>query len=380
MGPGLPDTPVRKRHVPTEMDTRDSSAPIPTVALLAFPEVTASVLYGLNDMFHSAGRDWGLVVKRRPGVPLLRPVIAAAQAGPLTVANGVRVHPEVTLTDLPVPEVLCVPEVFVAPGTSLTGRFDVELAFIRRCFESGSIVAAACSGALLLAEAGLLDGQDATTHWAYCDSLAATHPGVRVHAQRALVMTGDGHRLVMAGGGTSWHDLALYLVSRLVGLEAAMQLARVYLIDWHQVGQQPYARLSSTRQSDDAVIARCQVWLADHYREPNPVAAMTRVSGLTSKTFVRRFKQSTGMSPLEYAHRVRLEEAKQMLEATDLPVAAVALDVGYEDEGFFLRLFKRSVNMTPAQYRRRFAGLRETLRATKAATAGASGRAGAERG
>jgi transcriptional regulator GlxA family with amidase domain len=104
------------------------------------------------------------------------------------------------------------------------------------------------------------------------------------------------------------------------------------------------------------------VWLADHYREPNPVAAMTRVSGLNGRTFARRFRQATGLSPLEYVHRVRLEEAKQMLEATDQPVAAIALEAGYEDEGFFVRLFKRSVGMTPAQYRRRFAGLRETLR------------------
>jgi transcriptional regulator GlxA family with amidase domain len=339
-----------------------ASASPPTVALLAFPEVTASVLFGLYDMFHSAGRDWGLVVQGRPGVPLLHPVIAAASAGPLTVANGVRIVPDLAFHALPPPAVLCVPEVFVAPGEPLAGRFDAEIACIRRCHAAGSIVAAACSGALLLAEAGLLEGCDATTHWAYCDALAARHPGVRVHARRSLVVTGEGHRLVMAGGGTSWHDLALYLVSRLAGLEAAMQLARVYLVDWHQVGQQPYARLSSTRQSDDAVIARCQVWLADHYREPNPVAAMTRVSGLNGRTFARRFRQATGLSPLEYVHRVRLEEAKQMLEATDQPVAAIALEAGYEDEGFFVRLFKRSVGMTPARYRRRFAGLRETLR------------------
>jgi transcriptional regulator GlxA family with amidase domain len=354
------------------MDTPAANRPLPMVALLAFPEVTASVLFGLYDMFHSAGRDWGLVVKGRPGLPLLRSVIVAARSEPLAVANGVRIQPDVALRDLPVPDVLCVPEVFVAPGSSLSGRFEEELACIRQYYQAGSIVAAACSGALLLAEAGVLEGQDATTHWAYCDALAAKHPRVRVHAQRSLVVTGEGHRLVMAGGGTSWHDLALYLVSRLAGLEAAMQLARVYLVDWHQVGQQPYARLSSTRQTEDALITRCQVWLADHYREQNPVAAVTRVSGLNARTFVRRFKQATGMSPLEYAHRVRLEEAKQMLEATDLPVAAVALDVGYEDEGFFVRLFKRSVHLTPAQYRRRFAGLRDTLRATSS-TSGRDG-------
>lgn len=364
MGGATRNAPVQIRQVPDEMDSPDPATSPPTVALLVFPEVTASVLFGLYDMFHSAGRDWGLVVNGRPGRTMLRAVIAATTPSPVTVANGVRVHPDVGFGDLAPPAVLCVPEVFVAPGEPLTGRFEAEIELIRRCHAAGSIVAAACSGALLLAEAGLLEGQDATTHWAYCDALAARHPRVRVHARQSLVVAGAGHRLVMAGGGTSWQDLALYLVSRLVGLDAAMQLARVYLIDWHHVGQQPYARLSSTRQSDDAVIARCQVWLADHYRETHPVAAMTRVSGLNGRTFVRRFKLATGLSPLEYTHRVRLEEAKQMLEATELPVAAIAQEVGYEDEGFFVRLFKRSVDMTPAQYRRRFAGLRATLKAT----------------
>jgi len=337
----------------------------PQVALLAFPEVTASVLFGLNDLFHSAGRDWGLVVQGRPGPSLIRPAIVARALGPLTVANGVRVFPEAALSEQPVPSVLCVPEVFVAPHDVLAGRFEVEVEYIRRCHEAGAIIAAACSGALLLGEAGLLDGHEATTHWAYCDTLAARHPRARVQPQRSLVVAGDGHRLVMAGGGTSWQDLGLYLVARLVGIEVAMQLARVYLIDWHHVGQQPFARLSASRQSDDAVVTRCQLWLANHYREPHPVAAMTKLSGLSQKTFVRRFQKATGLTPLEYAHRVRLEESKQMLEATDLPISMIALDVGYEDPGFFARLFKRSVKLTPALYRKRFSALRAALSQAK---------------
>ena len=171
----------------------------------------------------------------------------------------------------------------------------------------------------------------------------------------------EGQRLVMAGGGTSWQDLALYLIARLVNLEAAMQMARLYLIDWHESGQQPFARLSASRQSDDAVITRCQLWVADHYGEPSPVAAMTRLSGLAERSFVRRFQQATGLSPLQYVHHVRLEEAKQLLEGSEDSIEAIAGQVGYEDAGYFARLFKREVNLTPAQYRRRFAGLREVL-------------------
>jgi transcriptional regulator GlxA family with amidase domain len=214
---------------------------------------------------------------------------------------------------------------------------------------------------MLFAEAGLLDGQAATTHWAWCDALRDRFPTVRVHEQRALVVSGEGQRLVMAGGGTSWLDLALYLIARSVGVEAAMQVARINLIDWHQVGQQPFARLARTRQVEDAVIARCQTWIAEHYPEPNPVRSMVRVSGLAERTFKRRFQQATGMPPLEYVHALRLEEAKQMLESGELPIEAIANEVGYEDAGYFSRLFRRKVNLTPAQYRKRFGALSRTL-------------------
>jgi len=187
------------------------------------------------------------------------------------------------------------------------------------------------------------------------------YPSVKVREQRALVVTGEGQRLVMAGGGTSWLDLALYLIGRFAGIEAAMQVARINLIDWHAIGQQPFARLARSRQVEDAVIARCQEWIADHYREPAPVGAMMRLSGLAERTFNRRFHAATGMSPLEYAHTLRLEEAKQMLESTDQPIEAIANEVGYEDAGFFTRLFRRNVNLTPVQYRRRFGAMRRAV-------------------
>src|SRR5690606_29810986 len=128
-----------------------------------------------------------------------------------------------------------------------------------------------------------------------------------------------------------------------------------------QIGQQPFATLASTKQVEDLVIARCQRWIAEHYQEPNPVSSMIRLSGLAERTFKRRFHLATGMTPLEYVHAMRLEEAKQMLEASHLPIEAIANEVGYEDAGFFSRLFRRKVNLTPAQYRKRFGSLRHSL-------------------
>ena len=330
------------------------------VAILAFPEVTASVLYGLYDLFLSAGRDWGTIVDGRPGPSPMQPMVVSRFAESFTAANGVRLTPQQTLDECVAPDVICVPEVAIPPGQPLDG-FAAEVAWLKRCHANGATIAAACSGAMLLAQTGLLDDYDATTHWAYCDVMRTRHPRIRVHPQRALVVTGVGQRLVMAGGGTSWLDLAIYLISRFVGLEVAMQTARVNLIDWHDIGQQPYARLARSRQVEDAEIARCQTWIAHHYDEPAPVAAMVRLSGLPERSFKRRFQQATGMSPLEYVHTLRLEEAKQMLESGDAPVEAIANEVGYEDAGFFSRLFRRQVSLTPAQYRKRFGAMRRAL-------------------
>ena len=236
-----------------------------------------------------------------------------------------------------------------------------ELEWLRRCQANGALITAACTGAMLLAGAGLLDGEDATTHWAYCDTMQRRHPRVRVRPQRSLVVSGEGQRLVMAGGGTSWMDLGLYLIARLVSIDAATHVAKVWLIDWHHVGQQPFARVARTRQSEDAVIGRCQTWIAEHYASAAPVAALIELSQLPERSFQRRFKLATGLTPLEYVHTLRIEEAKHLLETTALPVEAIAEQVGYEDAAFFGRLFRRKVQLSAPQYRRRFGGLREAL-------------------
>jgi transcriptional regulator GlxA family with amidase domain len=147
----------------------------------------------------------------------------------------------------------------------------------------------------------------------------------------------------------------------MINVEAASHVARVHLVNWHDIGTQPYARLARTRQAADSVIGRCQEWIATHYREHAPVNAMVQLSGLAERSFKRRFQQATGLSPLQYVHTLRIEEAKQMLESGDAPMEQIADEVGYEDAGFFSRLFLRNVGLTPAQYRRRFGALRRAL-------------------
>ncbi|KPP98033.1 GlxA family transcriptional regulator [Marinobacter sp. HL-58] len=333
------------------------------VAILATSQTTSSTVYGMNDLLCSAGRDWAVITGGEAGPPLVNPTIISASGTPQEVANGGWVKPHRRFSDNYRPDVVCILEIAMAPDSQFVKELTTEIHWLKAYWESGGTVASACTGSLLMAEAGLLDGEDATTHWAFCDFAARRYPRVRFHSNRALVTSGKGQRLIMAGGGASWMDLGLYLIARFCGIEEAIRVAKVHLIDWHEAGQQPYAVLSCSRQSEDAVIARCQVWVAENYDRPSPVNQMIARSGLSERSFKRRFQLATGMTPMEYVLTLRLEEAKQLLETSDLSIDAVAEAVGYQDAGFFGRKFLSRVGMTPTQYRRRFHGLRQHVMA-----------------
>ena len=336
-----------------------------SVAILALREATASVVFGMYDMFMSAGRDWRLMMEGHSPPGPIRPVVASAETESFVAANGVRIVPQTSLAQCPAPDIVCIPELHIPPQQPLAGRFESEIAWLQNCHAGGATIAAAGSGVMLLAETGLLNGYEATTHWEYGRAMRLRYPEVKLRTGRALVVTGEAQRLVLAGGGTSWGDLVLYLIARAAGVQTAMQVARRNLIDWHEVGQQPFARLARSRQVDDARIAHCQSWIAGHYHERSPVISMVRLIGMAERSFKRRFHQKTGMSPLEYVHALRLEEAKRKLESGNESIEAIAKQVGYEDAGFFSRLFRRNVNLTPAQYRRRFTALRKSLESSE---------------
>jgi transcriptional regulator GlxA family with amidase domain len=208
-----------------------------------------------------------------------------------------------------------------------------------------------------LAEAGLLDGCEATTHWNARPFFQRCYPRVLLRAERILVPSGAEHRLVTSGGSTSWTDLALYLLARFCGDAEARHIAKIFLFGDRSDGQLPFAAMVRPAQHEDAVIAQSQTWIADNYAVANPVAAMVHLSSLNDRTFKRRFKAATGYAPLEYVQSLRIEEAKQILETTDMAIDDVASSVGYDEPNSFRRLFKRTTGISPHQYRLRFASI-----------------------
>ena len=336
-----------------------SESPTPRIALLAVRETSSMVLYGLNDVLTAVGTVYPDMVMAQPGNALLDVKIVAADKAPFRCSGNVLVEPHAAVSDVGEVDVVVVCDIYTPADTPPRDRYPREVDWLRRVHSGGALVSSVCSGSLLLAEAGLLDGRQCAGHWAYRDLFRDEYPRVEFSASSILNLESAADGVVTAGSSTAWHDLALYLIARLCGPEQALQTAKIYLLAGHEDGQLPFAAMTRIIQKSDAVISHCQSWIAANYASSNPVAAMAERSGLNQRTFARRFRSATGYLPIEYVHAIRIEEAKRIIEAETGALDGVGYEVGYDDPTFFRRLFKRGTGLTPAAYRRKFTRILE---------------------
>lgn len=329
----------------------------PRVALLAAAETSPSVLYGLYDVLLSVGAVFPDMTTGRPGDALLDVWIVAADGAPFRCFGDVLVEPRAALADVDAVDVAIVCDMYTPIDTAPTGRYAVEIDWLRRMHAGGALIATVCTGSVLLAESGLLDGRSCASHWAYRDLFHVAYPKISFDAGSILDLRSEADGLITAGGVTAWQDLALHLIARLCGPEHASRTAKVYLLAGHEDGQLPFAAMTRQTRSTDGVIDDCLDWIAEHLAVANPVSEMTERSGLTARTFARRFQVVTGQRPIEYVHALRVERARLILESGREAVDDVGYRVGYEDPTFFRRLFKRSTGLTPAAYRRKYAAI-----------------------
>lgn len=322
------------------------------VAILTLPSVHASALYGAHDILSSAGIRWDKRTERIACEPRVRVRTVGRTTRPVMGWNGVSVRPTVALSDAETFDIVYVPA--LGPPDGEVPPTDPAICqWLVRQYERGAVIATACSGSLVLAAAGLLEGEPATTHWAYAGTFARCYPGTRLCPDRAMVLAGREHRIVTAGGGTLWQELLLYLIARFLGRDAAAQAAKLYLLEWGRDDQSPYALFQDRRQHADSVIRKAQRWILDHAAEPDVVAQARVQSALLERTFARRFQSVTGVSPVRYVQEIRIEMAKEAMALSHRPIDDIAYSVGYTDPASFRKLFRRLVGITPSEYRRR---------------------------
>lgn len=235
----------------------------------------------------------------------------------------------------------------IANGTPL-------LPWLRAWYERGAHVAAICSAAAFLAESGLLDGRQATTHWALADEYRGRYPAVRWRPEQFV--TEDG-RLFCSGGVYAAADLSLYLVEKFCGREIALRCAESLLLSMPRRSQSGYALMPRSPPHADAPVRAAEAYLQERFDRGVSAEQLARAVGMSPRNLIRRFKAATGRVPGAYVQALRVAAARELLERDGASVQEACTAVGYEDLAYFRRLFKRHTGVSPAAYRLQFAGM-----------------------
>ncbi|MBA2280668.1 MAG: DJ-1/PfpI family protein [Acidimicrobiia bacterium] len=318
------------RAVPT------ASSPRRRVVLVVHPDLQSLDLTGPAEVFAAAG-----------GYEL---TVVAVEPGWVTTTSGLRVAVDCTLDEVAGPIDTLV--VVGGDGTREAVVDEALLAGIVRLSAVARRTASVCSGAFVLAAAGLLDGRRATTHWSVCELLATKFPTVEVDPDPIYVRDGD---VWTSAGVTAGMDLALALVEDDLGREVALRVARGLVLFLHRPGnQRQFSTQLDAQLADRNALRDLQAFIVDHPDADLTVAGLARRAGMSDRNLARCFHREVGITPARYVERVRVEAARRRLEDTDDAIEVVAATCGFGTPETLRRTFLRAVRTTPTEYRRRF--------------------------
>lgn len=323
------------------------------VVIVAPPLCLLSAVMGVQDNLVVANYCANLFA---PHGPRFEPIMVSSAPELVTNFAGQSLS---GIQTLPAPETVDVvmmggpPPILDTP--SMQAWLDNSTALIewmRAVHQHGAMLYAACTGSLVLAAAGLLDGKAATTHWMAEPAARQLFPRVKWQTDSMLV---EEERIVSSGGGNSSQGLGLALAEKYMGVVVATAMARLMVMDPRNESQGAYRQWSLESQHSDTRIQELQRWIAENFRRPLSLEDMAAQAGMTVRTLIRHFNRILGMTPAQYLQRIRVEAAMDALQWTQNPVKQIAGDVGYEDINSFQRLFKRQTGLAMVDYRRKFA-------------------------
>ncbi len=310
-----------------------------TVAVLALPDVIAFDLATPIEIFGHA---------RLPdGRPAYRVVVCGSE--PTVDAGPIRISTDEGL------DALSRADSIVVPGRNRADRPvpDDVVDALRRARDAGSRIASICVGAFVLAEAGLLDGMTATTHWRASALLASRYPSVTVDPDALYV---DNGGIATSAGAAAGIDLCLHLVRTDLGAAVAADVSRLTVAPLHRAGGQAQFIVRNPATATTASLEDVLIWIEANAHRPLSLADLAAAAHLSVRTLTRRFTSETGQSPMEWVMGVRVRHAQELLETTDRGVDQIARSVGFSSPSSFRSHFREAVGVTPSEYRATFTG------------------------
>lgn len=325
-----------------------------TIGILAYEGCSAWITAGLVEQFAIANVAAAHARSGRSKRPPFRCEIIGASSSLIRASHGVRFEPAPLRRHY---DAVVVPPVWVESAGEIPERLrglDHLNPLLIKLARRANIVSSACSGAALLASAGLLDRHRVTICWWLVPWFTARFPDVTLVADRLVMIDRDRWT---AAAGSAYIHLGLALVRRFAGAQIADTTARLMLVEQRRGSQSPFmAPANLPEDAADPLIQRATAHLRTHATERFSIATLSRALNVSERTLSRRFQSALGMTPLTYLQSQRVARAKQLLERGATPLDQIVAECGYEDVSSFRKLFSRHVGMTPREYRSRFSG------------------------
>ena len=260
-------------------------------------------------------------------------------------------YPLTILKDAPLMDIILIPAFTSENMQENLKKNNSCIPHIINQYQRGACVGTFCTGAFLLGASGLLNGKIATTHVDASNGFANAFPAVLLKVDKTV--TQDG-RLYTSGGATSSFNLLLHLVHGFCGKDMAIRIAKVFAIDMDRNKQSYFSTFQPSRDHNDELVASAQEKIESNYHDTATIEELIKDIPSSRRNIVRRFKQITGITPIEYLQQTRIEAAKKLLEQTGQQMTEIIYSSGYNDPKAFRKVFKKSVGMTPSQYREKF--------------------------
>ena len=318
------------------------------IVMVAFPDAQIIDITGPLEVFGRAARL--LSDERGWRVPAYTVEIAASKAGALTTSSGIRLIADRSLAQVRGP----IDTLLIAGGRGTTDalRDRAMIEWLRNSVRRARRLCSVCTGAFILAEAGLLDGLSATTHWRQCDRLATDYPAVSVETDPIFVRSG---KIFTSAGVTAGIDLALALLEDDHGCDVALAVARELVMFLRRPGgQSQFSVQLSTQQADREPIRDLQRWVGDHLGTDLSVETLARRAAMSPRNFARVFTREVGMTPGEFVENLRVEAARRRLEESADGIDSIASNCGFGTRESMRRAFIRTLHVPPSAYRSRF--------------------------
>ncbi len=317
------------------------------VAVLALQDASATTIIGPQDVFSMAGVLYEQSQGREP-VPYFSVQVVTADGLPVSCFNNLVVTPHCSIHESE-PDVIIVPGLLNVDETLQRNGETID--WLKKCYKQGSLLTTICSGSLLLAASGLLDGKKATTHWVMVNQFRRKFPDVILKPDELIT---EDNGIICSGGFNSYLDVSIYVIQKLCGPEVALQCSKIFLHNKGGRSQAPYSIFAGPMDHGDQQILSIQQVLEKEYARNFDFNELAKKYGMGRRTLERHFKKATGETPLAYLQQVRVEHAKQLLESGNDSFDEISYRVGYMDNSFFRKLFIKRTSLRPSEYRAMF--------------------------